>query len=140
MFFSINVTNYDNNSLGVANIIFPMQNIGAATDTLGFSKTKLLKSDNLNEIVVSKYGYLDLPVTLPKNFNVHEFSITLAKADHSNIELVSKVEYAFKFHYEKGNLIFDGKLKRQTEGKEWLIQFVKNSFIKFPQQILFYKK
>ena len=140
LFLNINVTNYDNKSLGVATIIFPVKNIGAATDTLGFSKASLYKSDNLGDILISKPGYLDMSITLAKNFNAHELIITLAKSDHSIIGLVSKVEYAFKFHYENKILIFDRKLKRQVEGKEKLRQIVKNSIDKFPLQIAFLQK
>ena len=140
LFLNISVTNYDYNSLGVAVITFPKKNTGAATDTLGFSKASLFKSDNLDEIVVSKQGYFDLPITLSKNFNVHELTVTLAKADESNVELVSKVEYAFKFHYENKMIVFDGKLKKQNAGKEKLMQIVKNSFSKFPMQKTFLQK
>jgi len=95
LFLNINVTNYDDETFGMASIIFSAKNIGSVTDSLGFSKAALSKSGNLGDMLISKPGYSDMSIALPNNFNIHEFSITLAKSDHSNVDLVSKVEYTF---------------------------------------------
>jgi len=60
--------------------------------------------------------------------------------DSSMINLVAGVEFPSKFHYQNKEIKFDSRFKKQNEGKEKLLLFIKNSFNKFPRQIAFLQK
>jgi hypothetical protein len=136
-FLKVNVTNYDKKTLNIASVKLFDKYIGNPAGATGYRQITLPLKYNKHELVIHKPGYIEQRIKLQPGYNVHEITITLSANTDSVIDVLSKVEFPYKFHCDNNSLMFDGKLKKQNEGKEKLISLVMNSYKKFPIQRAF---
>ncbi|MEP7236883.1 MAG: hypothetical protein ABI685_03420 [Ferruginibacter sp.] len=133
LFLKVNVTNYDEMTSNIAGVTLFNRFIGNPLG--GVSQVTLPLNYGQHKLAIYKYGYIRREITLQPGYNSHDITITLARDDSSTIKLVSEVKMYNRFHYENGEMVFNGKLKKQDEGKEKLALFIKNGFYKFPMQV-----
>jgi len=138
LFMKVNVTNYDERTQNIASVT--LSNRFIANPLGGISQVTLPLNYNKYKLKIYKHGYIEQEIQLVPGYNVHEIIITLSPNDGSTVEVVSESMSGYKFHYENGELIFNGRLKKQREGKEKLALIIKDSYKKYSQQKVFLQK
>ena len=134
LFLKVNLTNYDAISRNIASVTLANRFIGNPAGASGYREIVLPLSYSKHKLIIQKIGYIGRTIVLLPGYNWHEISVTLAPLDNSIIDYVTGTKMRYKFHYEDNEMILDSRLKKQVEGKEKLVLFIKNSFSKFPMQ------
>jgi hypothetical protein len=139
LFLKVDVTNYDEPTMNIALVTLGNRMIGNPAGQSGYREVVLPLHYNQYKLRILKLGYKEQTITLQNGYNVHEIKITLTPEDSSMIDVVAEVKIPYKIHYQNKEIL-NGNLKKQNEGKEKLMLFVKNGINKFPRQVALLQK